>query len=89
MTRRGAYRWRLRAIASFPNVKDLGTVTGGRALQISFAGGVNKMVIDPKTSLVKSWTITAGHGQAQYDTTGSVLTAEWTNTLPRIVPRPK
>ena len=47
------------------------------------------MVIDPKTSLVKSWTITAGHGQAQYDTTGSVLTAEWTNTLPRIVPRPK
>jgi hypothetical protein len=78
-----------RAIASFPNVKDLGTVTGGRAVQISFAGGVKKMVIDPKTSLVKNWTITAGHGQAQYDTTGSVLTAEWTNTLPRIVPRPK
>jgi hypothetical protein len=78
-----------RAIASFPNVKDLGTVTGGRALQISFAGGDKKMVIDPKTSLVKSWTITAGLGQAQYDTTGSVLTAEWTNTLPRIVPMPK
>jgi hypothetical protein len=79
-----------RGIASFPNVKDLGTVTGGRALQISFAGGGNnRMVIDPKTSLVKSWTVTAGHGLAQYDTTGSVLTAEWTNTLPRIVPMPK
>jgi hypothetical protein len=78
-----------RAIASFPNVKDLGTVTGGRALQVSFAGGDKKLVIDPKTSLVKSWTVTAGHDQAPYDTTGSVLTAEWTNTLPRIVPMPK
>jgi hypothetical protein len=78
----------LRAIATFPNVKDLGTVTGGRALYVSYPGGDTRMVIDPKTSLVKNWTVTARKGQVQLDT-ASVLKAEWTDTLPRIVPMPK
>ncbi|MFG2003449.1 CU044_5270 family protein [Spirillospora sp. NPDC048911] len=74
-----------RALAALPNVKGAGAVKGGRGLLIN-AGTTDeqKLVFDPKTSLVRSVNTT---GTTRYHRV-TVLAAEWTNTLPKVTPHP-
>lgn len=72
-----------RALAARPNVKDLGPVTGGQALQIPILGGTKKLVVDPATSIVHSEGYVAGSGKKMFTKVITVLKAGWTNTLPK------
>jgi len=78
-----------RAIAARPNVKSLGPVAGGQALQIPSLGGSIRLVVDPATSIVHSTGYVVGHGANSF-TKGivTVLDAEWTNALPKAGPVP-
>jgi hypothetical protein len=74
-----------RALATFPDVKNLGPVDGGVSLLISFphdrlAGSWIKVVIDPRTALVRSETTVKG--------TTLVEISELTDRLPRVIPLP-
>jgi hypothetical protein len=80
-----------RALASMPDVTNLGTRDGGQALRISYpppadnlpSGKVSPgadgltLVIDPATSRLLGQTYRYG--------TDQILTAEWTNELPGLV----
>lgn len=80
----------LRALASLPNVTNLGSKDGGQALRIAFsppaaekvpAGATQEtLVIDPATATLISETTYGG--------TTNILAAEWTNTMPKIVTVP-
>jgi hypothetical protein len=85
----------LRALATMPNVTNLGAKDGGRALKISFppppadkfpggklpAGADHViLIIDTKTSMLLSTT--------NYQGTIRIVTAEWTDKMPKIVPIP-
>ena len=75
-----------------PNVTSLGTMDGGQALRISFpspqadkypnskvpaGAGEVRLVIDPATSLLLSTT--------NYQGTIKIITAEWTNEMPKVI----
>jgi hypothetical protein len=69
-----------RALAALPNVKNTGAVKGGRRLVIN--GGTAeeyRLVFDPKTSVVHS----VSWGDVKSYNNFTILTAEWTNTLPK------
>ncbi len=71
------------AIATFPGVRNLGTVKGGQALFVPARdGGPLHLVIDPATGLIhrETWPEATGTG------TQTVLAAQWTNQLPRVIP---
>jgi hypothetical protein len=85
----------LRALASMPSVTNLGPMDGGQALRISFpppptdnfpngklpaGAGEIRLVIDPETSMLLS--------QTNYQGTFKILTAEWTNEMPKVVQAP-
>jgi len=83
----------LRALASFPSVKSLGQAGGGQALLISGETGAaaTEIVIDPATSMVRAIGYgLAGSGGALAWTKGTqiVITAAWTNRLPKVIPLP-
>jgi hypothetical protein len=84
-----------RALASLPNVTKLGEQDGGQALRITYTkpdpakypdhkvpagAGQTTVVIDPATATLISET--------DYTGTQKILTAEWTNTMPKIVKVP-
>jgi hypothetical protein len=72
-----------RALAMFPGAKNLGPVKGGQSLLIPFPKTDDpwiKLVVDPKTSLVRSYATIKG--------TLVIDTAAWTNQLPRVIPQP-
>lgn len=75
-----------RAIATTPNVKDLGRVKDGRALQFSTIYGDHvRLVIDPATSQVRETNLLVPQMGAELwfpGTGGVTITAEWTNNLP-------
>jgi hypothetical protein len=77
----------LRAMASYPNVTDLGAVDGGRGLLVSFYPGERpaRLVIDPQTGqLRRSDVLVMTFGGTLTSDGGTfAVTAEWTNTLPR------
>ncbi|MFL6144214.1 MAG: hypothetical protein ACJ72N_20410 [Labedaea sp.] len=85
----------LRALATMPNVTNLGNTDGGQVLRMTFeppaadkfpggklppGSGEITMVIDPETSMMVSWT--------NYQGTIKVLKAAWTNDAPKIIPAP-
>lgn len=86
----------LRALAAMPDVTNVGTKDGGQALRIAIppppadkfpngkvpagADGIT-LVIDTATSTLISYT--------NYQGTIKILTAEWTNEMPKIVPATK
>jgi len=73
-----------RALAALPNITSLGPVPGGQALLIKDPENPDnpkKVVIDPATALVRSET-TYRHAT----TTTTIEAANWTTSLPRIVP---
>ncbi|MGW2309639.1 CU044_5270 family protein [Actinomadura luteofluorescens] len=72
----------LRALASLPDVKNLGRVPGGQSLQFSGQGGGTKLVVDPKTSAVsgEGYADINGRQESMGQTT---TTAAWTNEPPR------
>jgi hypothetical protein len=76
-----------RVLASLPNIKSLGAVKGGRGLLITSgkAAEEDKLVIDPRTSLVRNVTC-ASTETSKADITITVLTAERTNQLPKVTP---
>jgi hypothetical protein len=78
-----------------PNVTDLGTMDDGQALRISFpppaadkypngklpkGADEMKLVIDPTTSMLLSTT--------SYQGTIKIITAEWTNEMPKVISPP-
>jgi hypothetical protein len=85
-----------RALASMPNVTNLGTMDGGQALRVSFASSAAdklpggklpagaedglRLVINPTTSMLLS--------QTNFQGTVKILTAEWTNQMPKVVQPP-
>lgn len=70
-----------RALASLPDVRNLGPVKGGLGLLISDADGTSRLVIDPATSRVHS----SSFADAGKKTSGTTRTdaAEWTDLPPR------
>jgi hypothetical protein len=83
----------LRALATMPNVTNLGAVDGGQALRFSFApmaadkfpdgklppgSGELTVVINPDTATLVSFTT--------YQGTHRILGAGWTDDLPPIIP---
>jgi hypothetical protein len=83
----------LRALATLPNVTNLGAVEGGQALRVFFApppadkfedgklppgAGELTVVINPDTATLVSYTT--------YQGTIKILAAGWTNDLPEIIP---
>jgi hypothetical protein len=72
-----------RALAMFPDARNLGPVKGGQSLLIPFPKTEDpwiKLVVDPATSLVHSYATIKG--------TIVIHTAAWTNQLPRVIPLP-
>jgi hypothetical protein len=72
-----------RALAMFPDARNLGPVKGGQSLLIPFPKTEDpwiKLVVDPATSLVRSYATIKG--------TIVINTAAWTNQLPRVIPQP-
>jgi hypothetical protein len=72
-----------RALAMFPDARNLGPVKGGQSLLIPFPKTEDpwiKLVVDPATSLVHSYATIKG--------TIVINTAAWTNQLPRVIPLP-
>jgi len=85
----------LRALATMPNVTNLGNTDDGQVLRLTFeppaadkfpggklppGSGQITMVIDPETSMLVSWT--------DYQGTIKVLKAAWTNDAPKIITPP-
>ncbi|WP_329094538.1 CU044_5270 family protein [Actinomadura citrea] len=73
-----------RAVASYPDVKDLGPVKGGQGLSISFGGGRKaNLVIDPKTSRITDTDYFVSADGAQVTAPGGAeIVAEWTSAAP-------
>ncbi|WP_131735958.1 CU044_5270 family protein [Actinomadura roseirufa] len=74
-----------RAIASYPNVKNLGRVKGGQGLSIAFRGNQSAhLVVDPKTSRIidTDYFVSADGGVVSVPG-GASITAEWTNLPPK------
>ncbi|GAA4635011.1 CU044_5270 family protein [Actinoallomurus vinaceus] len=75
-----------RAFAAYPNVKVVGKVADGEALQFSVLPGDRlRMVIDPKTSQVRETNFLAEGGGGEFFSDGGgvrITTAAWTNDLP-------
>jgi hypothetical protein len=71
-----------RAIASYPNVKSLGRFEGGQGLAILAGGSPLELVVDPTTSLVRSMSVQSPN----VTETTVIVTAEWTDLLPKVVP---
>jgi hypothetical protein len=69
-----------RLLASLPGVRSSGTVKGA----VDIPGNGIKLVIDPKTSLVRTVSITTS--KVDKTLTIAVLAAEWTNRLPKVTP---
>jgi hypothetical protein len=72
-----------RALATFPDARNLGPVKDGQSLLIPFPKTEDpwiKLVVDPATSLMHSYTTIKG--------TIVINTAAWTNQLPRVIPLP-
>ncbi|WP_131737446.1 hypothetical protein [Actinomadura roseirufa] len=80
-TRAAAFR----AIASYPDVKSVGTVDGGQGLEFpSESGGKGKLVVDPATSQIREANILVWLDGAEWMTSGSYTpTAGWTDAPPR------
>jgi len=74
-----------RALATFPGVHAQGGAPGGQILVFPDDPGPTTVVIDPATGLIRSQTWANGYGQAPE----TVLAAEWTNRLPRVIPQYK
>ncbi|SNR52517.1 hypothetical protein SAMN06265355_103561 [Actinomadura mexicana] len=74
-----------RAVASYPNVSNLGPVKGGQGLSISFGGGGKAhLVIDPKTSRITGTDYFVSADGAQVTVPGgATIAAEWTDLAPR------
>lgn len=74
-----------RAVASYPNVTNLGPVKGGQGLSISFGGGRKaNLVVDPKTSRITDTDYFVSADGAQVTVPGgAAIVAEWTNRAPR------
>lgn len=70
-----------RAIAAYPEVKNLGAVPGGQGLLLP---GDERLVVDPATGRVnKTSTYVIDGGEYSIPEPGSAsITAEWTDTLP-------
>jgi hypothetical protein len=77
----------LRAMATYPNVTNLGPVDGGQGLLISFypGGPPARLVIDPTTGQLRRTNILVlMFGGTMHSDGGTfAITADWTNTLPR------
>ncbi|GAA2109944.1 CU044_5270 family protein [Actinomadura alba] len=75
-----------RAIASYPDVKDLGTVEGGHGLSISYGGLTPaRLVVDPATSRVRDTNVLVTADGALMGVPsggGATVVTEWTNRLP-------
>jgi hypothetical protein len=87
-----------RAIAAYPNVKDLGPVRGGQGLQFSLSavrpttagrspGGKDddaRLVIDPVTSQIRetNYFVTPEGGKVTAPD-GATLVTGWTDVLPK------
>jgi hypothetical protein len=77
----------LRAIATYPNVTNLGAVDGGQELLISFypGGAPARLVIDPASGQLRRTNVlvmTFG-GTMTSDGGSFAVTAAWTDALPR------
>ena len=75
-----------RAIAAYPNVKNLGPVDGGVGLLITFTGqdpDSARLVVDSASSQIRktNFYVTPDGGEA-WSEDGYTLVAEWTDTLP-------
>jgi hypothetical protein len=74
-----------RAIAAYPDVKNIGKVKGGEGLLISPGGSQARLVVDPATSRVRdtNFFVTADGAEVRVeDTRSAAIVAEWTNRLP-------
>lgn len=80
-----------RAIASYPNVRNLGAVDGGQGLEITLVAQQTpaRLVVDLTNSQIRetSWYVTPDGGNAGFAGDHAAdssykLTAEWTNDLP-------
>lgn len=75
-----------RAIASYPDVKDLGRVEGGHGLSISYRGVTPALlVVDPATSRVRDTSVLVTSDGALMGVSsggGATVVTEWTNRLP-------
>ncbi|GAA4618312.1 hypothetical protein GCM10023195_82220 [Actinoallomurus liliacearum] len=70
-----------RALASLPEVRNLGRVDGGQGLLITQSDGTSRLVLDPATSRIRSSSF-AGKGKTASGTE-RVDAAEWTDVAPR------
>jgi hypothetical protein len=72
-----------RAVASYPDVKNLGEVPGGQGLLVY---GSWRLVVNPDTGRVnRTWVFATMDGGPVFlgvDPSGMTITAEWTDTLP-------
>jgi hypothetical protein len=72
-----------RAIAAFPGLQNWGVQMGGQAVFVPAQdGGPGLLVFDRATGLIHSVTVPVG-------TATTVFTAQWTNHLPKVIPRNK
>ncbi|WP_214416184.1 CU044_5270 family protein [Sphaerisporangium fuscum] len=84
-----------RALATMPIVKSTGPANDslnrpGEGLEISDLGVDMKVIIDPDSSLVLGSSYRSGKdGKIFKEGTTTVLTSEWTDNLPPLVPAPK
>ncbi|MVZ99085.1 hypothetical protein F8568_001510 [Actinomadura sp. LD22] len=75
-----------RALASYPNVKNIGAVKGGLGLSIAFGGGKKaaNLVVDPKTSRITDTDFFVSADGAEVTVPGgATIAAEWTNLPPK------
>ncbi|MEU8347431.1 hypothetical protein SAMN05443665_101116 [Actinomadura meyerae] len=74
-----------RALASYPEVKNLGPVKGGQGLTISLGKGeVANLVLDPKTSRITDTDYFVSADGAQVTAPGgATIVAQWTNRPPK------
>ncbi|MFD0855673.1 hypothetical protein ACFQ07_25755, partial [Actinomadura adrarensis] len=70
-----------RSLASLPNIKNLGRVEGGYALEFSLDDGGTRMVVDPKTTTVNAQGFTSLGGGRQ-SMPADTTTGRWTDELP-------
>ncbi|MEU8800384.1 CU044_5270 family protein [Spirillospora sp. NPDC048819] len=73
-----------RAIASYPGVKSMGKVDGGRGLRFPVSGGHEaRLVVDPETGQVRSTNFYAAPGgPTVWSPRTMTISASWTDTLP-------
>lgn len=74
-----------RAIAAYPNVKNLGAVKGGRGLAVSFPGArTANLVLDSKTARITDTDYFVSAEGAEVTNPGGItIAAGWTNVAPR------